>query len=146
MSDAYYRQSRGIPISRAPEVHLTNNHLQYIFTWCVLHFSAPRSIIIDETNCLSRYGLAVATSYMFWLVVRKPPVSLNRRVKRSNEWWFGAKCPFVEILSPPVQLSVEHVWLWMSYRSNTDCLSCAMALCTICVVFNIEGTASIRWT
>ena len=30
---AYDRESKGIPIGRAPEVNLTNNHGQYIFTW-----------------------------------------------------------------------------------------------------------------
>lgn len=30
---SYHRESRGVPIGRAPEVNLRNNHLQYIFTW-----------------------------------------------------------------------------------------------------------------
>jgi len=29
----YHREERGIPIGRAPEVSLRNNHTQYIFTW-----------------------------------------------------------------------------------------------------------------
>jgi surfeit locus 1 family protein len=29
------REARGIPIGRSPEVHLRNNHAQYIFTWYV---------------------------------------------------------------------------------------------------------------
>lgn len=33
---AYDREARGIPIGRAPEVNLMNNHTQYIFTWSVL--------------------------------------------------------------------------------------------------------------
>jgi cytochrome oxidase assembly protein ShyY1 len=28
---------KGIPISRAAEVNIRNNHLQYIFTWFVTH-------------------------------------------------------------------------------------------------------------
>jgi surfeit locus 1 family protein len=27
------RQEKGIPLGRAPEVSLRNNHAQYIFTW-----------------------------------------------------------------------------------------------------------------
>lgn len=30
---AYDREDKGIPIGRAPEVNLRNNHTQYIFTW-----------------------------------------------------------------------------------------------------------------
>ncbi len=30
---SYDRESKGIPIGRAPEVNLRNNHFQYIFTW-----------------------------------------------------------------------------------------------------------------
>ena len=30
---SYNREAKGIPIGRAPEVNLRNNHLQYIFTW-----------------------------------------------------------------------------------------------------------------
>ena len=33
---AYDREARGIPIGRAPEINLRNNHAQYIFTWSVL--------------------------------------------------------------------------------------------------------------
>jgi surfeit locus 1 family protein len=29
-------QTRGIPIGRAAEVNLRNNHAQYIFTWYVV--------------------------------------------------------------------------------------------------------------
>lgn len=31
--ESYAREARGIPIGRAPEVNLRNNHTQYIFTW-----------------------------------------------------------------------------------------------------------------
>ncbi|KAL8413629.1 hypothetical protein RB594_005043 [Gaeumannomyces avenae] len=58
-------QSRGIPIGRAPEVNLRNNHAQYIFTW---------------------YGLAAATSVMFWMVVKKPPSDVARRVRMNKGW------------------------------------------------------------
>ncbi|KAK4124939.1 SURF1-domain-containing protein [Parathielavia appendiculata] len=58
-------ESRGIPIGRPAEVNLRNNHAQYIFTW---------------------YGLAVATSIMFYLVVRKPPSDVARRVRMNKHW------------------------------------------------------------
>jgi surfeit locus 1 family protein len=32
------REAKGIPIGRSPEVHLRNNHAQYIFTWYVSLF------------------------------------------------------------------------------------------------------------
>lgn len=62
---AYDRESKGIPIGRPAEVTLRNNHTQYIFTW---------------------YSLALATSIMFWMVVRKPPSGVAARVKNSREW------------------------------------------------------------
>ncbi|KAI0869714.1 SURF1 family-domain-containing protein [Hypoxylon argillaceum] len=58
-------QSKGIPIGRPAEVNLRNNHAQYIFTW---------------------YGLAIATSIMFYMVVKKPPTDLSRRVRMNKEW------------------------------------------------------------
>ncbi|RDL36056.1 uncharacterized protein BP5553_06668 [Venustampulla echinocandica] len=59
------RDARGIPIGRAPEVNLRNNHAQYIFTW---------------------YALAAATSVMLWMVVKKPPGDIARRVRQNKEW------------------------------------------------------------
>ncbi|KAK8851558.1 SURF1 family-domain-containing protein [Apiospora arundinis] len=58
-------ENRGIPIGRAAEVNLRNNHAQYIFTW---------------------YGLAVATSIMLYMVVKKPPTDISRRVRMNKEW------------------------------------------------------------
>ncbi|KAK8074914.1 surfeit locus 1 [Apiospora hydei] len=58
-------ESRGIPIGRAAEVNLRNNHAQYIFTW---------------------YGLAFATSIMLYMVVKKPPTDISRRVRLNKEW------------------------------------------------------------
>ncbi|KAI1463670.1 SURF1-domain-containing protein [Daldinia caldariorum] len=58
-------ESKGIPIGRPAEVNLRNNHAQYIFTW---------------------YGLAVATSIMFYMVVKKPPTDITRRVRLNREW------------------------------------------------------------
>ncbi|KAI1176437.1 SURF1 family-domain-containing protein [Nemania sp. FL0916] len=58
-------QAKGIPIGRPAEVNLRNNHAQYIFTW---------------------YGLAVATSIMFYMVVKKPPRDISRRARLSKEW------------------------------------------------------------
>ncbi|KAK4192590.1 cytochrome oxidase assembly protein shy1 [Podospora australis] len=59
------RATKGVPIGRAAEVNLRNNHAQYIFTW---------------------YGLCVATSIMFYLVVKKPPTDINRRVRMNKNW------------------------------------------------------------
>ncbi|RDW63838.1 hypothetical protein BP5796_10340 [Coleophoma crateriformis] len=59
------REARGIPIGRPAEVNLRNNHTQYIFTW---------------------YALAAATSVMLWMVVKKPPADLTRRVRQNKDW------------------------------------------------------------
>ncbi|PQE06168.1 hypothetical protein CJF30_00005128 [Rutstroemia sp. NJR-2017a BBW] len=59
------RAARGIPIGRPAEVNLRNNHTQYIFTW---------------------YALAAATSVMLWMVVKKPPADIARRVRQNKEW------------------------------------------------------------
>ncbi|KAJ5040320.1 uncharacterized protein L3040_005977 [Drepanopeziza brunnea f. sp. 'multigermtubi'] len=62
---AWDREARGVPIGRAAEVNLRNNHVQYIFTW---------------------YALAAATSVMLWMVVKKPSQILARRVRQNKEW------------------------------------------------------------
>lgn len=62
---AYEREAKGIPIGRAPEVNLRNNHTQYIFTW---------------------YALSTATTIMFWMVIKKPPSSIAHRVRHNREW------------------------------------------------------------
>jgi surfeit locus 1 family protein len=33
-----------------------------------------------------RYGLAVATSIMFYMVVKKPPSDISRRVRMNKTW------------------------------------------------------------
>ncbi|KAK3190676.1 surf-like protein [Lecanicillium sp. MT-2017a] len=53
-------EARGIPFGRPAEVNLRNNHAQYIFTW---------------------YGLAVATSIMMYLVMKKPSSNIARRIR-----------------------------------------------------------------
>ncbi|KAI0403097.1 SURF1 family-domain-containing protein [Xylaria palmicola] len=65
LMQALEMQSKGIPIGRPAEVNLRNNHAQYIFTW---------------------YGLAVATSIMFYMVVKKPPTDMSRRIRMNKEW------------------------------------------------------------
>ncbi|KAG0650238.1 Cytochrome oxidase assembly shy1 [Hyphodiscus hymeniophilus] len=62
---AWDREARGIPIGRPGEVNLRNNHAQYIFTW---------------------YALAAATSVMLWMVIKKPPADMGRRVRQNKEW------------------------------------------------------------
>ncbi|TQS33485.1 hypothetical protein Golomagni_06170 [Golovinomyces magnicellulatus] len=53
-------QTRGIPFGRAAEVNLRNNHAQYIVTW---------------------YGLAIATSVMLYIVMKKPSSNVIRRIR-----------------------------------------------------------------
>ncbi|KAF2476263.1 SURF-family protein Shy1 [Lindgomyces ingoldianus] len=62
---SYEREPKGIPIGRPATVNLRNNHTQYIFTW---------------------YALSLATSIMFWMVVKKPLSGTQRRVKHSLDW------------------------------------------------------------
>ncbi|KAI9819394.1 MAG: surf-like protein [Phylliscum demangeonii] len=59
------KESKGIPLGRIAEVNLRNNHAQYIFTW---------------------YSLSLATTIMFWMVVRKPPSDIALKVRMSKEW------------------------------------------------------------
>ncbi|KAG9243564.1 COX1 assembly protein-like protein Shy1 [Calycina marina] len=59
------RAAKGIPIGRPAEINIRNNHAQYIFTW---------------------YALAAATSVMLWMVVKKPPADISRRVRQNKEW------------------------------------------------------------
>ncbi|OIW31058.1 SURF1-domain-containing protein [Coniochaeta ligniaria NRRL 30616] len=61
----YEYQEKGIPIGRQAEVNLRNNHAQYIITW---------------------YGLAVATTIMFYILVKKPPTDVTRRVRLNKQW------------------------------------------------------------
>ncbi|KAL6712407.1 surf-like protein [Coniothyrium glycines] len=61
----YEREPKGVPIGRAPTVNLRNNHTQYIFTW---------------------YALSLATSIMFWMVIKKPISGTQRRVRHSVDW------------------------------------------------------------
>ncbi|KAL8979009.1 MAG: hypothetical protein Q9177_006249, partial [Variospora cf. flavescens] len=60
---AYDREAKGIPIGRPAEVNLRNNHTQYIFTW---------------------YALSAATTIMLWMVVKKTPSEVARRVRHSK--------------------------------------------------------------
>ncbi|MCJ1479798.1 surf-like protein, partial [Lambiella insularis] len=62
---AYDREAKGIPIGRAAEVNLRNNHTQYIFTW---------------------YALSAATTIMLWMVVRRPPSDIARKIRQNKEW------------------------------------------------------------
>ncbi|KAI5777371.1 SURF-family protein [Geopyxis carbonaria] len=58
-------EAKGRPIGRPAEVNLRNNHLQYIVTW---------------------YGLSAATTFMLFLLLRKPPSGIRRQVRHSKEW------------------------------------------------------------
>lgn len=46
--EAYDREAKGIPIGRAAEVNLRNNHTQYIFTWYFLSCNLVSTVINDE--------------------------------------------------------------------------------------------------
>ncbi|EFW98631.1 cox1 assembly protein [Grosmannia clavigera kw1407] len=61
----YDMEAKGIPIGKPPEVNIRNSHAQYIFTW---------------------YSLSVATSVMLWMVLRKPPSDMARRVRMNKSW------------------------------------------------------------
>ncbi|KAF7512348.1 hypothetical protein GJ744_001916 [Endocarpon pusillum] len=62
---SYDREAKGIPIGRAAEVNLRNNHTQYIFTW---------------------YSLSAATALMMWMVLKKKPSDVTRRVRHNTQW------------------------------------------------------------
>jgi surfeit locus 1 family protein len=80
---SYDREARGIPIGRPAEVNLRNNHTQYIFTWWAIN---TWSSFLNANSDLPRYALAVATSVMLWMVVKKPPADISRRVRQNKEW------------------------------------------------------------
>ncbi|PSN70356.1 SURF-family protein Shy1 [Corynespora cassiicola Philippines] len=61
----YRREPLGIPVGRPATVNLRNNHTQYIFTW---------------------YALSLATSIMFYMVVKKPLSGTQKRVRHSTDW------------------------------------------------------------
>jgi len=46
--EAYHREAKGIPIGRAPEVNLRNNHVQYIVTWYVISYRLTCSSLINH--------------------------------------------------------------------------------------------------
>ena len=80
---SYDREVRGIPIGRPAEVNLRNNHTQYIFTWYAHNAWSTFSMLILTSK---RYALAAATSVMLWMVVKKPPADISRRVRQNKEW------------------------------------------------------------
>ena len=58
---AYDREARGIPIGRAPDVNLRNNHAQYIFTWSVLLSDydgvRDRPVVTLGNSCMLNTGI-----------------------------------------------------------------------------------------
>ena len=44
---SYHREAKGIPIGRAAQVNLRNNHFQYIFTWYASSFRLPKKVRIS---------------------------------------------------------------------------------------------------
>ena len=89
---AYDREAAGIPIGRPAEVNLRNNHTQYIFTWYVILESLrlwSGDIACKSVPLLTsyhRYSLSAATAIMFWMLVRKPPSDIARRVRQNKAW------------------------------------------------------------
>lgn len=80
-------EGRGIPIARATEVNLRNNHAQYIFTWyVVLYFSWHWGIIYRLSLTPPRYSLSLATSIMLWMVMKRPSSDVTRRVRMNKHW------------------------------------------------------------
>ncbi|KAL9609966.1 MAG: hypothetical protein Q9167_005294 [Letrouitia subvulpina] len=65
---AYEREAKGIPISGPAQ-----------------HNRIPKSPAPKLTT-RSRYSLSIATSIMFWMLVKKPPSEVTRRVRLSREW------------------------------------------------------------
>ncbi|KAF2757474.1 COX1 assembly protein [Pseudovirgaria hyperparasitica] len=59
------RETNGVPIGRPAAVNLRNNHTQYIITW---------------------YALGIATSIMFWMVVKKPQSGIQQRLQQARKW------------------------------------------------------------
>lgn len=59
--ESYGRQAKGIPIGRAAEVNLRNNHAQYIFTWLVKTLAPARVVpFASPVDC--------ANALQVWLV------------------------------------------------------------------------------
>ncbi len=91
---AYDREAKGVPIGRPAEVNLRNNHSQYIFTWLVSPYYPQLLSFAGESVfetmklilCLSRYALSAATTIMLWMVVRKPPSEVARRIGQNKNW------------------------------------------------------------
>ena len=88
---AYDREAKGVPIGRAAEVNLRNNHTQYIFTWYVRRPGCYTSALAGEFVHLInhdniRYSLSSATALMMWMVLRKKPSDITRRIRHNTEW------------------------------------------------------------
>ena len=73
---AYDREARGIPIGRAPEVHLRNNHTQYIFTWSVL--------LSDRGGVRDRLFPLQATHAACWYLIKLRHLFVQVCVVRSH--------------------------------------------------------------
>ncbi len=57
---------------------------QYIFTWYATRVMG--SALCGCADSCDRYGLAAATSIMFWMVAKKPPSDVAKRVRTSRSW------------------------------------------------------------
>lgn len=75
------RLAAGVPVGRSATIELRNQHMTYAITWCVPplphHIYPPRMGNTDFLYSLCdlvvcRYALSLATSILFFRLVRKP--------------------------------------------------------------------------
>ena len=74
--------SRGQPEEQPCPIYLYMVSILRPWARHVLPSSSSQSL----AHKIIRYALAAATSVMFWLVVRKPPSDIARRVRQNKEW------------------------------------------------------------
>ena len=79
---SYYREERGIPIGRAPEVNLRNNHTQYIFV--SNSQQDVRRVVLMQIQ--TWFSLSLATSIMMWMVMKRPASGVRGRIRQNKEW------------------------------------------------------------
>lgn len=75
-------EARGIPYGRPAEVHLSNNHASYIFTWYRSLLYPSQRMVVLLMWC--RFGLSAATAIMFYMVLKKPATDVARRVRATK--------------------------------------------------------------
>lgn len=79
-------EAKGVPIGKPAEVSLRNNHAQYIFTWYAFIPTCSLVLIVPRLTLSCRYSLSLATAIMLWMVAKKPPSEISRRVRMNKNW------------------------------------------------------------